>query len=183
LNTIKPFASVQNENSVSCIARTRPTKTLCRLLSIDRRLPKLDVVGSIPISRSILSITYGQRLSLCSVCAPFIIFAPLSYWKCIANCHIECSVRRSSAAIPVDAVYQALTHCRSAHDCQLCSEQLGGPTGANLSHDRAERLRSRAGEPKLHFSQLLWPRRLKARKNTLQEGDFSVRILSGAGTI
>ena len=45
LNTIKLFAVIQNENSVSCIARTRSSRTLCSLLSIDRRLPKLDVVA------------------------------------------------------------------------------------------------------------------------------------------
>ena len=52
LNTIKLGAEVQNENRVSCIARTRLTKTLCSLLSIDSRLPKLDVAGSSPVSRS-----------------------------------------------------------------------------------------------------------------------------------
>ena len=143
--------------------------------AVECQLPKLDVAGSIPVSRSILSITYGQRLNLCSVCAPFVIYAPLSYWKCIANCHFECSVGRSSAAIPVDAVYQALTRRCSTYDCQLWSEHWDDPTMANLKHDRAERPRPSAGEPTLHFSQRLRPRRLQARKHALQEGDFSFR--------
>jgi hypothetical protein len=52
LNTIKRRAEVQNENRVNSIARKRPTRTPCSLLSIESRLPKLDVVGSNPISRS-----------------------------------------------------------------------------------------------------------------------------------
>ena len=122
---------------------------------LECQLPKLDVAGSIPVSRSILSITYGRLPNMCSVCAPFIIYAPLNYWKCIANCHIECSVRRSSAAIPVDPVYQALTRRCSAHDRQLGSEHWDDPTRANLRHDRAERPRPCAGEPTLHLSQRL----------------------------
>ena len=145
----------QSENAVISIARTRCQETLYSLFPIYCRIPKLDVAGSIPVSRSNLSITYGQRLNLCSVCAPFINYAPLSYWKCIANCHIECSVRRSSAAIPVDPVYQALKRRCSAHDCQLWSEHWDDPTRANLRHDRAERLRSSAGEPILQL--LEWP--------------------------
>ena len=52
VNTVKHHETVHTEISVSCIARTRPTKTLCSLLSIDRHFPKLDVAGSIPVSRS-----------------------------------------------------------------------------------------------------------------------------------
>jgi len=69
---------------------------------------------------------------LCSVCAPFIIYALLSYWKCIANCHIECSVRRSAAAIPDDPGYQVLTRRCFAHDCQLWSERRDEPRGFQL---------------------------------------------------
>jgi len=73
---------------------------------------------------------FHQRLNLCSVFAPFIIYAPLSYWKCIANCHFECSVKRSSAVNPVDPAYQALTRRCWARDCQLWSEQWDDPTRA-----------------------------------------------------
>jgi hypothetical protein len=52
LNTVKRSTEVQNENRLSCIARTRLTKTLCALLSIYSRFPKLNVAGSIPVSRS-----------------------------------------------------------------------------------------------------------------------------------
>jgi hypothetical protein len=44
LNTIKRRAEVQDENAVSSIARTRLTKTLCALLSIESHLGKLPVV-------------------------------------------------------------------------------------------------------------------------------------------
>jgi hypothetical protein len=155
LCSVKSGAKTQGENTVISIARTRSAETLNSLFVIYCHFPKLDVAGSIPVSRSILSITYGQRLNLGSVCAPFIIYAPPSYWKCIANCHIECSVKRSSAANPVDPVYEALTRCCSAHDCQLWSEHWDDPTRANLRHDRAERPRPSAGEPTLHFSQRL----------------------------
>jgi hypothetical protein len=43
LNTIKRSPDAQNENWLNSIARKKPTKTLCTLLSIDSRLPKLDV--------------------------------------------------------------------------------------------------------------------------------------------
>jgi hypothetical protein len=62
LNTVKLCADVQNENWLNPIARKRPTKTLCSLLSIDSRLPKLNVAGSIPVSRSIFSITQEDIL-------------------------------------------------------------------------------------------------------------------------
>jgi hypothetical protein len=53
LNTVKRSPDAQNENWLFSIARKRPTKTPCSLLSIDRRFPKLDVAGSTPVSRSI----------------------------------------------------------------------------------------------------------------------------------
>ena len=43
LNTVKRSPDAQNENWVNSIARKRSTKTLCSLLSIDSRFPKLDV--------------------------------------------------------------------------------------------------------------------------------------------
>jgi hypothetical protein len=74
LNTVKLGAEVQNENRVISIARTRLTKTLCALLSIYSRLPKLDVAGSIPVSRSMFSITWEEpkntRYSVYSVFFP-----------------------------------------------------------------------------------------------------------------
>jgi hypothetical protein len=47
----------QSENAVFSIARTRCRETLCSLFPIYCRLPKLDVAGSTPVSRSIFSIT------------------------------------------------------------------------------------------------------------------------------
>ncbi len=41
LNTIKRSHDAQNENWVDSIARTRSTKTLCSILSIESRIPKL----------------------------------------------------------------------------------------------------------------------------------------------
>jgi hypothetical protein len=58
VNTIKFFAGIQNENCMGSIARTSRTKTALSLFSIDRRLPKLDVAGSTPVSRSM----YFQQL-------------------------------------------------------------------------------------------------------------------------
>jgi len=57
MNTVKVGAEVQNENRVISIARTRLTKTLCALLAIYSRLPKLDVAGSSPVSRSRKSVS------------------------------------------------------------------------------------------------------------------------------
>jgi hypothetical protein len=45
LNTVKLRADVQDENWLNSIARKRPTKTLCSLLSIESRLPKLHVAA------------------------------------------------------------------------------------------------------------------------------------------
>src|ERR1035437_774291 len=39
-------------------------------------IPKLDVAGSSPVSRSMFSIIYGQQAAVCSVCAP--LTCPLS---------------------------------------------------------------------------------------------------------
>ena len=47
LNTIKRSPGAQNENWAFSIARTRSTKTPCVLLSIDRRIPKLDVGSNV----------------------------------------------------------------------------------------------------------------------------------------
>jgi len=74
---------------------------------------------------------------LCSVCAPFIINAPLNYWKRAGSCHAECSVRKSPATILVNPVYQALIRRRSANDGQLWPERRddpkGGPTGDTMA--------------------------------------------------
>jgi hypothetical protein len=48
LNTVKRSPDAQNENRVSSIARKRWTKTLCRLLPIYSRLPKLNGASSNP---------------------------------------------------------------------------------------------------------------------------------------
>jgi hypothetical protein len=53
-------AENQIENSMLSIAKKSVLKTLCLLLPFDM-LPKLDVAGSNPVSRSIFSITYICR--------------------------------------------------------------------------------------------------------------------------
>jgi hypothetical protein len=58
MNSVKKFREVQIENCMDSIARTSRTKTALSLFSIDRRLPKLDVAGSTPVSRSM----YFQQL-------------------------------------------------------------------------------------------------------------------------
>ena len=55
LNTVKQGAEVQNENWVNSIARKRPTKALCPLLSIESHFGKLDIAGSRPVSRAVPS--------------------------------------------------------------------------------------------------------------------------------
>jgi hypothetical protein len=47
----------QCENAVFYIAITRCRETQCSLFPIYCRIPKLDVAGSSPVSRSIFSIT------------------------------------------------------------------------------------------------------------------------------
>src|SRR5579863_2557734 len=49
MNTVKLRAEVQNENWVMLIARTRPAKTPCSLLSIDRQFPQVDVNDADPM--------------------------------------------------------------------------------------------------------------------------------------
>jgi hypothetical protein len=69
LNTVKLRADVQNENWLNSIARKRPTKTPCSLFAIDSPIPKLDVAGSNPVSRSIFSITWKDSFyPLHSIC-------------------------------------------------------------------------------------------------------------------
>ena len=59
---------------------------------VECQLPKLDVAGSSPVSRSIFSITYGSCIVLCSVCAPFIMNETLTCWKIAASFH-NCVLR------------------------------------------------------------------------------------------
>jgi hypothetical protein len=48
------------------------------VFSIDRRLPKLNVAGSIPVSRSIKSTVYRYRLqSVLHLCSDYIARRPL----------------------------------------------------------------------------------------------------------
>ena len=56
---------------------------------VECQLPKLDVVGSSPISRSILSITYIASRIVCSVCAPLRFGLSPSYLESIAY---QCAV-------------------------------------------------------------------------------------------
>jgi hypothetical protein len=66
---------------------------------VECQLPKLDVAGSNPVSRSIFSIIYSPLVAACSVCAPFIINATLrvlekhdypSLFECsVTNCELD----------------------------------------------------------------------------------------------
>jgi hypothetical protein len=58
LNTVKRSPDAQNENWLNSIARKRSTKTPCSLFAIDSPIPKLDVAGSNPVSRSNFSTTW-----------------------------------------------------------------------------------------------------------------------------
>jgi hypothetical protein len=82
LNTIKRSPDAQNENWLNSIAGKRPTKTPCSLCAIDSPIPKLDVAGSTPVSRSIFSITQ-QLLPLHST--------PLS--RALVGCYLRINAR------------------------------------------------------------------------------------------
>jgi hypothetical protein len=104
LNTVKRSPDVQNENWLNPIARKRSTKTLCSSLSIEGRLPKLDVAGSSPVSRSIFSMTYRDGscfvLHLCSV-----------YFSIVANT-LKTRVLFMSHRAPVRGVPRRIRHSR-----------------------------------------------------------------------
>ena len=57
LSIVQRRGRTELENPITSIARMKPSKTLCSLFANDVPFPKLDVAGSSPISRSILSIT------------------------------------------------------------------------------------------------------------------------------
>ena len=61
LNTVKISPEGQSGNQAVLNRQNEMMKTPCLLFSFESRLPKLDVAGSIPVSRSILSITYKPR--------------------------------------------------------------------------------------------------------------------------
>ena len=46
---------------------------------VERQLPKLNVAGSIPVSRSIKSTTYEEARNLCSIPTPLIFRSALTY--------------------------------------------------------------------------------------------------------
>ncbi len=54
---------------------------------VECQLPKLDVAGSSPVSRSIFSKAYSQGIPVCSICAPFTAATPLTRWKIAASFH------------------------------------------------------------------------------------------------
>ena len=54
LNTVKDSAKQIFENPVFSIARIKYENPLCSLFAIYVHLPKLNVAGSIPVSRSAL---------------------------------------------------------------------------------------------------------------------------------
>src|ERR1017187_185965 len=60
LCSVSAASRAQGENAVFSIARTRCQETQCSLFPIYCRLPKLDVAGSNPVSRSIFSMTYRE---------------------------------------------------------------------------------------------------------------------------
>ena len=60
LNSVKRCAEGKCEIPVNSIAGKRCPDSLCSLFSIYVQLPKLNVAGSIPVSRSIESTSYGK---------------------------------------------------------------------------------------------------------------------------
>ena len=84
LCSVSVVKKAQNENSVFSIARTRCQETLLSLFPIYCRLPKLDVVGSSPISRSNFSTTYKTSFNsehrLNTIKAFYITSRLLSSW-------------------------------------------------------------------------------------------------------
>ena len=52
---------------------------------VECQLPKLDVAGSNPVSRSIFSISYRSPLVVCSICAPFRSDVALNHWNYMAG--------------------------------------------------------------------------------------------------
>jgi hypothetical protein len=56
LNTVKISPEGQSGNQAVLNRQNEMMKTPCLLFSFESRLPKLDVAGSIPVSRSIVSI-------------------------------------------------------------------------------------------------------------------------------
>ena len=72
LCSVKNPTKAQSENWVFSIARKRCTETQFSLFPIYCRLPKLDVAGSTPVSRSIFSITWANPETF------FTHFTPLS---------------------------------------------------------------------------------------------------------
>ena len=46
---------------------------------VERQLPKLNVAGSIPVSRSKKSTIYEETTKTCSISAPFILESSLTY--------------------------------------------------------------------------------------------------------
>ena len=60
LNSIKDSAKQIIENPVFPIARMECENPLCSLFAIYVHLPKLNVAGSIPVSRSIKSMFYEE---------------------------------------------------------------------------------------------------------------------------
>ena len=56
---------------------------------VECQLPKLDVAGSSPVSRSNFSTTYGLSWNLCFVCAPFTINVTLRYLKSRSSLHFR----------------------------------------------------------------------------------------------
>ena len=62
LCSVKRRPEPQGENSLILYRQNEMPKTQCSLFSTYSRLPKLDVAGSIPVSRSIKSL--GDLLSI-----------------------------------------------------------------------------------------------------------------------
>ena len=63
LCSVKSVDGAQIENGANSIARTRCQETQCSLFPIYSRLPKLDVAGSILVSPSKKSVTWGRPSS------------------------------------------------------------------------------------------------------------------------
>jgi hypothetical protein len=69
LHSIQIRERTAAQNCLNFDTRNPPGEKVSTLFTIDRPLPKLDVAGSNPVSRSIFSITCTPRpISFCLIC-------------------------------------------------------------------------------------------------------------------
>jgi hypothetical protein len=77
LCSVSVLSKGQGKNRRILYRQTDMQKTQCSLFAIYGRLPKLDVAGSSPVSRSMFSITCKpRRISVCLICLDYLLAVP-----------------------------------------------------------------------------------------------------------